>query len=52
MRKQVEKTVNSPVQEPDFIDLEWLELCLQAKKMGLSVDEVREFFLENKVCDN
>ena len=51
MESQVEKIVKNQEQEPDSIDVEWLELCLEAKKMGLTVDEVRDFFV-NKVCDN
>lgn len=49
MESQVEKTVQNQEQESDSIDLEWLELFLEAKKMGLTVNEVRDFFV-NKLC--
>jgi len=48
MESQVEKTVKNEEEESD-IDLEWLELLLEAKRMGLTVNEVRDFFQVNKV---
>lgn len=44
MESQVEKTVKDQGQEADFIDLEWLELFLEAKRIDLTVNEVRDFF--------
>ncbi|MDF1510301.1 anti-repressor SinI family protein [Robertmurraya sp. DFI.2.37] len=32
---------------PNKIDEEWLKLILQAKRLGLTIDEVRDF-LNNK----
>ncbi|MGG2093454.1 anti-repressor SinI family protein [Bacillus sp. S13(2024)] len=54
MENQVEKKVKDQEQETDFIDLEWQELILDAKRMGLTVNEVRNFFFseQNKICGN
>ena len=49
MENQLKKTIKHEEREPDFIDLEWLELLLEAKRMGLTVNEVRDFFQVNKV---
>lgn len=29
------------------MDVEWLELILEAKKMGITIEEVREFLYRN-----
>ncbi|MGG2093140.1 DNA-binding anti-repressor SinI [Bacillus sp. S13(2024)] len=54
MDNQVEKKIKNQEKEPDFIDLEWQELILDAKRMGLTVNEVHNFFFseQNKVRDN
>ena len=52
MESQVEKKVTDQELKPDFMDLEWLELILDAKRMGLTVNEVHNFFLVNKVYGN
>lgn len=33
---------------PNNLDLEWLTLILQAKNMGITVDEIREFLKNDK----
>jgi DNA-binding transcriptional MerR regulator len=40
--------VNGQMQK---IDKEWLALILEAKELGLSVDEVRDFLSGNKGAD-
>jgi len=45
MESQDEKTVKDQEQEQ-----EWLELFLEAKRIGLTINEVRNFF--KKVSDN
>jgi len=52
MENQLKKTIKHEEREPDFIDLEWLELIFDAKRNGLTVNEVRDFFLVNAICDN
>ncbi|MCD4840260.1 anti-repressor SinI family protein [Neobacillus sedimentimangrovi] len=32
--------------QAEVIDLEWMDLILEAKKLGLSVEEIRAFFQE------
>ncbi|WP_083953991.1 anti-repressor SinI family protein [Cytobacillus eiseniae] len=31
------------------IDIEWLQLILEAKNMGINKEEIKEFFTQNKV---
>lgn len=33
------------------MDTEWLELIIAAKKMGITLEEIREFINQNK-CEN
>lgn len=35
------------IEQMEKIDNEWLALILEAKELGLSVDEVREFLSDN-----
>ncbi|MED3625223.1 anti-repressor SinI family protein [Neobacillus thermocopriae] len=32
--------------QAEVMDLEWIDLMLEAKKLGLSVEEIRAFFQE------
>ncbi len=33
------------------MDTEWLELIIEAKKMGIKQDEIREFFMNSGVTE-
>ncbi|PLS05791.1 hypothetical protein CVD27_08785 [Neobacillus cucumis] len=36
------------VKDVDVIDQEWQELILEARKLGLSIEDVRDFLTQNR----
>jgi DNA-binding transcriptional MerR regulator len=42
--------MNLTMGEMETVDKEWLALILEAKEMGISIEEVRDFFVQNGVA--
>ena len=50
----MEKQAELPIEDQDSmsIDPEWLKLILKAKRNGLTINEIREFFQQTGTSNN